>query len=106
MAKWILHVESRPSSADTADDYHDWYNNTHLPEIVAVGGFLSAKRYEPDDEGGAYLAIYEVETDDIVATRALITDATRSGKTAKPVGVQMDPPPTVRYFREFKTYEP
>jgi hypothetical protein len=106
MAKWILHVESRPNSADEADAYHHWYSDIHLPEIVAVGGFLSARRYEPADEGGAYLAIYEVETDDIEATRNLITDATRSGKTAKPVGVQMDPPPTVRYFREFKTYEP
>ena len=26
--------------------FNDWYNNTHLKEVVAVDGFMSAQRYE------------------------------------------------------------
>jgi hypothetical protein len=104
MTKWILHVESRPTSAEAAADYHAWYDKTHIPEIVEVGGFVTARRFEPVDGDGPFLAIYEIDADDVEDTRAKIAEATKSGRTAKPVGVEMDPPPTVRYFREITAY--
>ena len=51
------------------DEYHDWYNNVHLPELVNGLGMLGASRYElvakmSGADANTYLAIYDVETDD------------------------------------------
>ena len=45
MAHGILLVLSEPVS--TADDaaYNDWYDHIHLPEVLALPGFNSARRY-------------------------------------------------------------
>ncbi len=56
------------------DEYNDWYSNIHLPDLVAIPGFTAAQRFKATDLGDGtspkfkYLAIYEVETDDIKAT--------------------------------------
>jgi hypothetical protein len=104
MAKAILYVETRPASAEEAADYHQWYNEVHIPEILATPGFVSARRFEPMDEGGPFVAIYEIEADDVEAARAALTEATRSGANSKPVGVSFDPPPTTQYYREIASF--
>ncbi|MCB2049203.1 MAG: hypothetical protein KDE32_13415 [Novosphingobium sp.] len=50
-------------------EYHDWYNNVHLPELVNGLGLQGAQRYELvakmiGADTNQYLAIYDVETDD------------------------------------------
>jgi hypothetical protein len=100
MPKGILYVESRPASPEQAADYHQWYNETHLPEMLSVDGFVSARRFEPVEGDGPFIAIYEFDTDDLDATRARLADATKSGRNSTPVGVSSDPPPMVRYFLE------
>jgi hypothetical protein len=51
------------------DEYHEWYNNVHIPELLAVPGIVAAQRFEavPNAAGQAapqkYLAIYELDTD-------------------------------------------
>jgi hypothetical protein len=102
MAKGILLVETRPVSPDQAADYHQWYNETHISEILAVEGFVSARRLESLDEEGTFIAIYEIEADDLEAARANL-QAASPGHTA-PVGLSLDPPPTVRYFGEFASF--
>jgi hypothetical protein len=57
-------VEGRES------EYNDWYQNTHLDQVVAIDGFKSAQRFQlttslGSNESPPYLAIYEIETDDI-----------------------------------------
>lgn len=50
------------------DEYNDWYNQTHLGEVLGVEGFVAAQRFEINalSEGGPfkYLAIYEIEAED------------------------------------------
>ncbi|MEE8248404.1 MAG: hypothetical protein V3S87_14220 [Alphaproteobacteria bacterium] len=51
------------------DDYNDWYENTHLDEVIATSAVVSAQRFKLADRRGVeapnrYLAIYEVEVDD------------------------------------------
>ncbi len=55
----------------TADDggdpgFDDWYTHEHLPERIAVPGFLRARRYVADlpgpDPRWTYLTLYETET--------------------------------------------
>ncbi len=55
--------------AGREQDYHDWYNNVHLPEIVNGMGCQGAQRFElvakmMGGDTNQFLAIYDVETDD------------------------------------------
>ena len=53
------------------DEFNDWYDNQHLAEVVAVPGFISARRYQISPAqltgfgGGThrYLAVYWIEGD-------------------------------------------
>jgi hypothetical protein len=76
MPKAVMIVYSRPSDPAREDDYNDWYDNVHLREVCDVPGFVSARRYRVSDvqsrpqEHGLpeYLAIYELESDDLQAS--------------------------------------
>ena len=60
------------TSVDIADSaeaaFNRWYNEVHLPEVLACPGFASATRYECTDGQPRYLAIYELESEDALAT--------------------------------------
>lgn len=54
-----------------------WYDQTHLQDMVAVPGIISAQRFElvrgaPSKAFKRYLAIYEVEAADEAEARGLI----------------------------------
>jgi hypothetical protein len=67
------------------DEYNDWYQNTHLPEVCALPGVTGAQRYrmaaplQGYDERG-YLAVYDIETDDIRTTLGAFGQASAEGK--------------------------
>ncbi len=68
MDKWLLLVGTNCSDAEREDEFNDWYDNTHLPDVLETPGFLGATRYEnaePSDGQAKFLALYEIETDDI-----------------------------------------
>lgn len=52
------------------DEFNDWYNTEHLPELLAVPGILAAARYEAVKGGPKYLAAYEIESTDVLQTPA------------------------------------
>lgn len=97
MSKGILLVQSRPSSPEDADAYNRWYDDTHIPEILAIDGFDSARRLRANADD-TYLTVYEV--DDVDAAKAALADAQAAGTMTRPVGVQLDPPPSVQWFTE------
>ena len=33
------------------DEYNDWYSNTHIPEVLAVPGFVGARRFKVHQPG-------------------------------------------------------
>jgi len=76
MEKWVLVVRSKCIDRLREDEFNNWYNKFHLPDILATPGFVSARRFmNPDFSafgGGKYLAIYDIETDDINQTIAAI----------------------------------
>ena len=46
------------------DDYNEWYQSQHMPDVLAVPGFVSAERLQVLGDGPyKYLAIYEIETE-------------------------------------------
>jgi hypothetical protein len=100
MPKGILYVESRPASPEQAAAYHRWYEDTHMREMAEIKGIVSARRFAPLGDDGPFVAIYEIDADDIGAVQARIAEAGKSGALAPPVGVATDPPPAIAYFRE------
>jgi hypothetical protein len=47
------------------DEFNEWYENVHIPDICSIEGVLNATRYELE-EGGfpipqRYLTIYEID---------------------------------------------
>jgi len=74
MPSYRFVVLSNPTPGMEAK-YNTWYNEQHLREVLAVPGIISAQRFKVhsdsllagDKPNHNYLAIYEIETDDIGA---------------------------------------
>jgi len=82
MPKGILLVTSAPAGAERDQEYNDWYNDVHLAEVLKVSGFTSARRFKKvpsADDPAPYLAIYEVEGDDLSASVTALGAAVSSG---------------------------
>ena len=69
MAKWIRIAETNCKDRSREDEFNEWYNNVHLPLLFKSPlGVVTASRYErlnPKKGQGRYLAIYEIETEDM-----------------------------------------
>ncbi len=103
MPRYRLVVMSRPQEGREAE-YHDWYQNSHLPQVMALPGFLSGQRYRLDtalagQEPYPFLAIYEVETDDIGA--ALAEMRRRAGTERLSVSEALSPEVYAVMYEEF-----
>jgi hypothetical protein len=60
------------------EEFNEWYDNTHLGDVLAVPGMIAATRYElePIERSGPpapgrYLAVYEFDGDPNEVTAAL-----------------------------------
>lgn len=67
MGTYLVMVMSNPVDG-REDEFNDWYENTHLDEVLATTGFTSAQRFALEAEAGPasphrYLALYETEGD-------------------------------------------
>ena len=85
MQKWLLTVESNCIDPSREKELNDWYDKVHLPDILETPGFLRASRYEntnPSEGQGKFMAMYEIETDDLGETMALFAENLNS-KTAQ-----------------------
>ena len=75
----MLLAWSSPVDAASADEFHEWYEGTHVPEVrAAVPAIVDVRRYGLNDltaEGAPatrFLAVYELKTDDLAgAAKAL-----------------------------------
>src|SRR5688572_4864243 len=47
------------------EEFNDWYNLEHLAQVVALPGFVSARRYRVDDAPLRYLAWYDTVDESI-----------------------------------------
>ncbi|MSO90603.1 MAG: hypothetical protein EXR01_03305 [Acetobacteraceae bacterium] len=86
MAKHVFVVFTNPVAGKDST-YNDWYTNQHLPDVLNVPGFVSAQRFKLSDTQRAagpfpwqYMALYQIETDDLKKTLATLGE--RSGTSA------------------------
>ena len=70
MAKWLQVVETNCTDAAREVEFNEWYDKTHLPDVLETPGYIRATRYEnpkPSEGQAKFLATYEIETDDFDA---------------------------------------
>lgn len=85
MTKWIVLVEANCAEPAREEEFHEWYNQVHLPDMLETPGIVRAVRYEniePAEGQGKYMAAYEVEADDLQAVFAASEQNTQK-KTAE-----------------------
>ncbi len=104
MAKGLILVESRPSSPDREQEYNTWYDEVHLPELVALDGFVSARRLRPVDGDGPYVALYEIEGENLQAV--LDNMIANAGQLHMSDALQLDPAPIPRLLATTIDYQP
>ena len=69
----LLLTMTEPSPA-MEEEFNAWYDTEHLPERLAIPGFLSARRWVADlpPGEGKYLATYEVESLQVLKSPAYL----------------------------------
>jgi hypothetical protein len=96
MPKSVLLVESKPESPQLVDEYNKWHENIQIPEMLTIDGFGSARRWQAED-GESFITLYEIDAD-VDTAKANLRAAFQSGRMSKPVAVEAQPPPVMRYF--------
>ena len=73
------------------EDFNDWYQNTHLKQIVSIKSFVKAQRFRfqanivpGSADPSRYMAIYDIETDDIGAALGAMGELAASGRMPLP----------------------
>jgi hypothetical protein len=77
MGKALMVVGANPTDPGLEAAFNEWYTEQHLDDVLAVAGFQVARRYSLSDARPMvgtepspfrYLAIYEIESDDLEQT--------------------------------------
>jgi hypothetical protein len=96
------------------EEFNRWYDGQHIPDVLKVPGFVAAQRFrlgpaqmEAANSPWRYLALYEIETDDVagalkelsarVGTSAMVMSDTLDNKT---IGAYVFSPITERITSE------
>jgi hypothetical protein len=84
MPKFKLIALTSPVAGQEAE-FHAWYQNQHLPQLVGFAGVQGAQRYKltaklMGSDNNSWLAIYDIETDDPYGLLRAIGQASASGK--------------------------
>jgi hypothetical protein len=100
MAKYLMVVQSKAAEGRDAE-YNEWYDTAHLADICALPGVRSGRRFDyasslMGEPGLPYLAIYEIETDDINAVAAELGKRSMDGTIRQ--SDSLDAPASVLWF--------
>ena len=78
------------------DAFNAWYSDVHLKDVLKVPGIVAAQRFKLSDAQRdqppfpwRYLALYEIETDDLNHTLTALRD--RAGTTAMVISAAVAP---------------
>ena len=79
---------------DREDEFNDWYTDQHLGDVLKISGIVAAQRFRlaevqrsAEPPSYQYLALYEIETDDLQSVLNELT--ARSGTRLMPVSDAM-----------------
>jgi hypothetical protein len=89
MAKALFLAWSNPVDDASTDEFNDWYDGTHVPQVrAAIPAIAAVHRYTLAEVPGSvgaqpaqrYLAVYEMDTDDVAGAAAALGAAMAGGK--------------------------
>jgi hypothetical protein len=108
MPKAVLVVQSQASDESREDEYHKWYENTHIPQLCEIPGIVSARRYTlagggfgpADPSVPAHLAIYELDADDLDGVVNEIATRAGDGRIEMSDAIALDPVPITLLYVE------
>ena len=105
MKKFISIARTNAAEGREAD-YNDWYEKQHVFDVLAIPGIMSAQRFRVSDKsrqtlGYRYMALYEIETDDIQDIHRAIAE--RAGTDAMP---RSDAVGADRMFLDYEVISP
>jgi hypothetical protein len=72
------------------DEYNRWYDQQHVPDVVAIPGFVSAQRFVKNElplyrmvdlQVPKYLVLYKIVTDDVEAVFREVNRRLQTGET-------------------------
>ena len=52
------------------DEFQRWYEEEHIPERMAIPGFITARRFRAIEGAPKYLAVYDLESPDVLQSAA------------------------------------
>lgn len=99
MPKAILAVYTNPADAAREDEFNAWYDEVHIPQVLALDGFVGATRHRLSSAqlgGGAehkYVTFYEIDAPDVQAVLDGLSKSFASG--AVTMSDAMSPGPVV-----------
>jgi hypothetical protein len=96
VAKGVVVVQTCPVEG-REDEFNDWYSNVHVPELLEIDGFVDARRFRAVD-GSHYVAVYEIEADDLGAPMAEFRERAAAGRTTRSEALGTDPAPVVTIY--------
>ena len=103
MGKYVFVVYTRPTEGRDAE-YNEWYDSVHIPDVERLDGVLSARRFRladtnrPQTGHPPYLALYELDLDDISEFPQAIKRAVAEGRM--PITDALDQSGTVTAYYE------
>jgi len=87
VAKWLILVEVNCTDPDRVNELHEWYEKSHIPDLLKVPGILRVTRYEnvtPGEMRSKFLTLLEAESDDVwQVTTALQEDSAKAEKEGR-----------------------
>ncbi len=105
MPRALMLVASNVTDPERVDAFHDWYA-LHVQELLRLDGIVRATRWEASAhallpgvdsiDGRRFLALYEIECDDVEAMRDRI-NRTSSDRTHSDL-LELDPLPVTLLF--------
>lgn len=102
MKEYVYVVRSNPVTG-REDEYNRWYSERHLADVMAVSGFVSARRYriaDPKAEGApeqSYMALYNMRTDDPEGLVDQLRELVESGRMEMSEALSQDDLVTILY---------
>jgi hypothetical protein len=103
MGRWAFLVFTNPVSPEREDEFNDWYDNQHLPDMLGLPGWEAACRYRLADEqrpqpedgshGRKYLAVYELEAEALETPLGALSAASEGGRLRRSDAIEREPRP-------------
>jgi hypothetical protein len=67
------------------DEFNRWYDEEHIPERLACPGFISARRFQALEGQPKYLALYELESPDVLQSEHYLRDTKNPTELTKKI---------------------